>query len=353
MQQKKKNWIIAGIIGLIFIFLLWLVEGILLPFIAALLLAYFLDPAVDKLQRYKLSRTVSTTGVVGLFIFVVVSLFLILLPILQTQLAAFMVKIPTYASVIWSKIKALISFSQQSMSPDQIYNLQSAVNKTVFTTLNSVGDMLLNFLSGGIVVFNVLSLLLIIPVLLFYTLRDWDKITKEVMNLIPKKHETQTKSLLSDINQTLSGFIRGQASVCLVLAIFYAVGLSLTGIDLGVLIGLLTGILSFIPYFGFLTGVVLSVLLGLAQGAGWGVWIGLLIVFSLGQLLESYILTPKLVGDKVGLHPVWVIFALLAGGALFGFVGILVAVPFAAVIGVLLRRGVSYYKTTDFYKGRQ
>ena len=156
--------------------------------------------------------------------------------------------------------------------------------------------------------------------------------------MIPKKHETQIKSLLSDINRTLSGFIRGQASVCLVLAVFYAVGLSLTGIDLGVLIGLLTGILSFIPYFGFLTGVVLSVLLGLAQGAGWGVWIGLLIVFSLGQVLESYILTPKLVGDKVGLHPVWVIFALLAGGALFGFVGILVAVPFAAVIGVLLRR---------------
>ena len=137
------------------------------------------------------------------------------------------------------------------------------------------------------------------------------------------------------------------------MAVFYAVGLSLTGIDLGVLIGLLTGILSFIPYFGFLTGVVLSVLLGLAQGAGWGVWIGLLIVFSLGQVLESYILTPKLVGDKVGLHPVWVIFALLAGGALFGFVGILVAVPFAAVIGVLLRRAVLFYKTTDFYKGRK
>lgn len=353
MQQKKKNWIIAGLIGLVFILLLWLLEGILFPFVAALLLAYFLDPAVDKLQRSKLSRTVATTGVVGIFIFVVVSLFLILIPILQTQLAAFMVKIPTYAGVIWSKIKAVLTLSQQNMSPDQIYNLQSAVNKTVFTTLNSVGDMLLNFLSGGIVVFNVLSLLLIIPVLLFYTLRDWDNITSGVMNLIPKKHEAQIKSLLSDINRTLSGFIRGQASVCLVLAVFYAIGLSLTGIDLGVLIGLLTGILSFIPYFGFLTGVVLSVLLALAQGAGWGVWVGLLIVFSIGQVLESYILTPKLVGDKVGLHPVWVIFALLAGGALFGFIGILVAVPFAAVIGVLLRRAVLYYKTTNFYKGRK
>ncbi len=352
MQKKTKNGIIAGVAGGVFLILLWVLEGILFPFVAALLLAYFLDPAVDRLQRFKLSRNVSTMGVVGLFILAVISLFLILVPILQTQLAAFMIRIPTYASVIWGKVKAVISLSQQNMSPDQIYNLQTAVSKTVFTTLNSMGDMLLNFLSGGMVVFNVLSLLLIIPVLLFYTLRDWDLITKEAINLIPKKYETQTKSLLSDINRTLSGFIRGQASVCLVLAVYYAIGLSLAGLDLGVLIGLLTGIFSFIPYFGFLTGVVLSVLLALAQNAGWGLWIWLLVVFSIGQVLESYILTPKLVGDKVGLHPVWVIFALLAGGVLFGFLGILIAVPVAAVIGVLLRRAVVWYKQSSLYKGK-
>lgn len=168
-------------------------------------------------------------------------------------------------------------------------------------------------------------------------------------DLVPMNKKEEVSSIFKEINTALSGFIRGQASVCLLLALFYGVGLSLIGLDLGLLVGILSGVLSFIPYFGFLTGVILSCLLALVQEASISLWIGIGTVFLIGQILEGYVLTPKLVGDKVGLHPVWVIFSLLAGGALFGFIGVFVAVPVAAVIAVFVRRIIKWYKTTPVY----
>ena len=168
-------------------------------------------------------------------------------------------------------------------------------------------------------------------------------------DLIPLNKKEEVNSIFKEINTALSGFIRGQASVCLLLGLFYGVCLSLIGLDSGLLVGFLSGILSFIPYFGFLTGVILSYLLALVQQASVSLWIGIGLVFLIGQILESYILTPKLVGNKVGLHPVWVIFSLLAGGALFGFVGVFVAVPVAAIIGVFVRRILKWYRSTPVY----
>ena len=169
---------------------------------------------------------------------------------------------------------------------------------------------------------------------------------------MPKNKEKQILSIWQEIDMRLSGFIRGQTLVCLSLGIFYAIGLFVVDLNYGILIGLLAGILSFIPYFGFGIGLLLSLFLGIMQGFSWGQWIGLGSVFILGQILEGYILTPKLVGNRVGLHPVWVMFALLAGGVLFGFVGVLLAVPMAAIIGVLIRHALTWYKKTEFYKGK-
>lgn len=340
-------------VGLILAVLLWFtveISGILLPFILAFVLAYFLHPAVQALEHKKMPRGLATSLITGLFCFFVVAIFLILVPILQTQVVALMVKIPAVAEVIWHHIQQLMLYTKENISQDQLTQISDAVSQTVFSVFNTLGNNLLKMLTGGIVFFNVVSLILITPVVLFYVLRDWQGVEEKMAGLVPEKNKKQISGIFGEINQILSGFIRGQASVCLLLGLFYGVGLSFIGLDFGLLVGLLAGILSFIPYFGFLTGIVLSVLLAVVQQGSIELWIGLIVVFLIGQILEGYVLTPKLVGDKVGLHPVWVIFALLAGGALFGFLGVLVAVPVAAVIGVLVRHIVKWYKLTPIYK---
>ncbi len=330
---------------------LYAIESILLPFILAFVLAYVLHPSVVKLERWHLSRAVATSIVVVGFCLLIVAISLILIPILQTQLLDFFAKIPDTTTAIWGKLKGLILLTRENMSQEQLARISEAVGQAAFTFLNSIGTSLSRVISGGFAIFNVVSLIVISPVVLFYVLRDWNHIRTTITSLIPKDKEKDVKTIWQEINQTLSGFIRGQALVCFFLGLFYALGLSLVGLDLGILVGLLAGILSFIPYFGFATGVLLSILLALTQDASLGMWIGLGIVFIVGQVLESYILTPYLVGKNVGLSAVWVIFALLAGGVMFGFLGILVAVPVAAVIGVLIRHTVAWYRTTDFYKG--
>lgn len=340
-------------ITLILLCILWFtvqISGILLPFILAFVLAYFLHPAVISLEKKHFPRAVATSVITALFCLFIIAIFLILIPILQTQVVALMVKIPAVADVLWTHIQKLMLYTKENISQEQLSQISQAVSKTIFGVFNTLGTNLLKMLTGGIVFFNVVSLILITPVVLFYVLRDWKGVEEKMAGLIPEKNKKEVKSFFGEINQILSGFIRGQASVCLLLGLFYGIGLSVIGLDFGLLVGLLAGILSFIPYFGFLTGIVLSVLLAVVQHASWDLWIGLIVVFTMGQILEGYVLTPKLVGDKVGLHPVWVIFALLAGGALFGFIGVLIAVPVAAVIGVVVRRVVKWYKATPVYR---
>lgn len=351
-MKVNKTYVILGVAAIVLLAFITAISSILLPFVLAFVLAYFLNPLVVKLENRHWSRTVSTSLVVTGFCIFVVSILLILIPVLQTQVAAFMVKVPSIVAVLWAKVKLILSYAGGKFSPEQMYQLSDAVSGSVFSVLNSIGAGLMSVVSGGMVVFNVLALIVITPVVLFYVLNDWEVVSKKIKGLVPHKYEKGAMNIWGEINKTLSGFIRGQISVCLCLAVYYALGLSLVGLELGALVGIMAGVLSFIPYFGFLTGVLLSILLAITQDATWGMWVSGAVVFVIGQVLESYILTPKLVGDNVGLHPVWVIFALLAGGVLFGFLGILVAVPVAAVIGVLLRRGVGWYKGTSFYKGK-
>ncbi len=325
------------------------ISGILLPFVLAFVLAYFLHPFVVSLQKKHLSRTVATSIITGLFCFFIVGVFLILVPILQTQILALMVKVPILADILWEKTQSVVLYTKENIAPDQLKQISEAVSATVVSLFNTLGARLLKMLTGGIVFFNIVSLILITPVVLFYVLRDWCCVEKKMADMIPLKNKEKVKGIFSEINTALSGFIRGQASVCLLLGLFYGIGLSIIGLDFGLLVGLLAGILSFIPYFGFLTGIVLSCLLALTQSASLLLWAGIIGIFLVGQVLEGYVLTPKLVGDKVGLHPVWIIFALLAGGSLFGFLGVLVAVPVAAVIGVFVRHIVAWYKKSPVY----
>lgn len=347
---NKQILLIGLFIALLGVFL-YAIEGILLPFVLAFVLAYVLHPSVVKLEKCHLNRTAATSIIVVGFCLFIVMISLILIPILQTQVFEFFAKIPDATAAIWGKLKSLILLTRDNMSQEQLARISDAVGQAAFTFLNSVGTTLSRVISGGFAIFNVVSLIVVSPVVLFYVLRDWKHVQETIASLIPKHKEKEVKTIWQEINQTLAGFIRGQAAVCFFLGLFYALGLSLVGLDLGILVGLLAGILSFIPYFGFSIGVLLSVLLALTQGASMGMWIGLGVVFIIGQILESYVLTPYLVGKNVGLSAVWVIFALLVGGVLFGFLGILLAVPVAAVIGVLLRHALAWYRTTDFYKG--
>lgn len=329
------------------------ISPILLPFVLAFVLAYFLHPLAIYLEKKNFSRSTASIFITFLFCFFIVAVFLIFVPILQAQILALMVKVPQFVDVLWIKIKTLILYTKENIPQDQLKQISEAVSKTVFSLFNTMGTNLLKVLTGGLVFFNIISLVLITPVVLFYVLRDWVFVEKKMADLIPLNKKEEVHSIFKEINTALSGFIRGQASVCLLLGVFYGVFLSLIGLDSGLLVGFLSGILSFIPYFGFLTGVILSCLLALVQQASFSLWVGIGLVFLFGQILESYVLTPKLVGNKVGLHPVWVIFALLAGGVLFGFVGVFVAVPVAAIIGVLVRRILKWYRSTPVYLSTQ
>lgn len=349
MTKFQKALLAVVVILSLLTWFVFEISGILLPFILAFVLAYFLHPSVVVLQRKRLSRTVATTIITVLFCFFVIGVFLILIPILQAQILTLMVKIPVLADVLWEKIQTVVLYTKENIAPDQLKQISNVVSTTVFSLFNTLSSKLLKMLTGGIVFFNIVSLILITPVVLFYVLRDWRSVERKMADMVPVGYKEKVHVIFSEINRALSGFIRGQASVCLLLGLFYGVGLSLVGLDFGLLIGLLSGILSFIPYFGFLTGIVLSCLFALVQAASLGLWLGIAIVFVIGQILESYILTPRLVGDKVGLHPVWVMFSLLAGGALFGFVGVLIAVPVAAIVGVFVRHIIMWYKKTPVY----
>jgi predicted PurR-regulated permease PerM len=205
---------------------------------------------------------------------------------------------------------------------------------------------------GGIAIANLLSLIFITPVVTFYMLRDWDRLIAHIDSLLPREYAATVREQAKAIDHTLAGFARGQASVCLVLAAYYASGLMLVGLPFGLVVGLAAGLLTFIPYLGAATGFVVGMAIALANFDSWTAIIAVAIVFAIGQVIESNVLTPRLVGNRVGLHPVWVIFALLAGGALFGFVGILLAVPSAAAIGVLVRFATGRYMESPVYLGR-
>jgi predicted PurR-regulated permease PerM len=351
MNSKKivLFWLfsLALMIGLLF-----LLKGILLPFIASMVLAYFLDPVVEWGEKKGLSRTLSIIFLMVIAILVILSFIALAVPMLQNQIMSFSAKLPDYINRMWDYIHPLFERLKASIpAAAELGNIKETAVSYVGSGMKMLLSVTHNLISGGMAVFNVVSLLVITPVVCFYLLRDWHKVTSFFKGIIPEYAKETVGEQVKAINTILSGFIRGQAMVCLSLAFYYSVGLSLAGLDLGIVIGFLTGILSFIPYVGCLSGFVISMLLGLVQYSDMWNLLWIVGVFGIGQILEGYVLTPNLVGDKTGLHPVWIIFALMAGGYLLGFLGILIAVPTAAVIGVLIRFTIARYKQSSFYKG--
>ncbi|EXL08773.1 membrane protein [Aquamicrobium defluvii] len=349
LRRQALFWGAATVALIIF---LYVFSGILLPFVAGMALAYFLDPVADRLQRLGLSRLMATIVILFAFIIVLVLAIVVLVPVLASQMADFAAKLPEYVTRLQSLVT---NFDPQWL--ERRFGVDAAGLKEGLNSLLTSGFGLLTTLfqsiwSSGMALVSVVSLLVVTPVVAFYMLLDWDRMIAVVDSWVPRDHVETVRAIFSDINTATAGFVRGQGTLCLVLGCMYAVGLTLTGLNFGILIGLFAGLISFIPYVGSLTGLVLAV--GVAFVQFWPDWIMVVVVafvFFAGQFIEGNILQPKLVGKSVGLHPVWLMFALFAFGALFGFVGLLIAVPAAAAIAVLVRFALSRYLESPFYKG--
>ena len=345
--RQLRFWLIGLVVFLIAVYFL---RAILLPFVAGMAVAYFLDPVCDRLERWGASRAWATSIVTVLFILLVAISLLLIVPPLERQMVDFAHQLPQYLQVAAERLQPIL---------DQIRRRLHTTNSALFGStgeqVSAVAGWLVgalgNVVSGGLAFFNLLSLIFITPIVAFYLLRDWDRIVARLDGWLPRDHAAVIREQLNEVDRTLAGFARGQATVCLCLAAYYGGGFSIVGLDFGLALGLVAGLLSFIPFVGSALALVGSISLALLQ---YDTWLPVMLVLGvcvLGQVLEGYVLTPKLVGDRVGLHPVWVIFALLAGGALFGFLGLLLAVPVAAVLGVVARFGLVRYLTSHYYRG--
>lgn len=349
MSGMQKIWV-WGIACVAFFMILYMLRDVLLPFVAGISIAYFLDPLTSKLQQKMHSRIAALCIVFSILILVLLLCIFIVVPIVQKQIGLFLTNLPVYAALLWEKLEPYVA-ELKKVFPHQAENLKQTLSEHFSGGMKLLLGTVRKVLSGSMAFINLMSLLLITPVVAFYLLRDWNKFCKVIKGLLPREEARTIRKLLAEMNDIVSGFVRGQATVCLCLGVFYAVGLTLSGLDLGLMIGLGIGLLSFIPYVGSTIGFVTSVGLSIVQFNDWKRTAVVIVIFFLGQMLEGNILTPKLVGEKVGLHPVWVMFALLAGATLFGFLGVLIAVPAAAIIGVLVRFGVQKYKESSLYLG--
>jgi predicted PurR-regulated permease PerM len=334
----------------VFVVLLWLLSEVLLPFVAGMALAYFLDPSVKRLERAHLNRTLATLLVISLFIVAFLLLVILIVPILGAQLTAFIENIPGYVA----RIQALVTDPSRPWLRRIIGQgfRDADVGDLVRQGAGYMATFLRSLWSGGQALISIFALLVVTPVVAFYILNDWDRMLATIDNWVPLPHRETVRTLAREIDAAIAGFVRGQTGVCLILGSLYAVALSLTGLSFGLLIGLVSGLISFIPFVGSMTGLVLSV--GVAVAQFWPAWTWILAVagiFLVGQFVEGYVLQPKLVGESVGLHPVWLMFALFAFGYLFGFVGMLLAVPLAAAVGVLTRFALRQYLASPLYTG--
>ena len=350
-RRQIRFWLIVAALLALFIYVF---SEILLPFVAGMVLAYFLDPVADRLERAGLSRVWATIFILFAFVVVLTVGFIILIPILTSQLTDFVARLPDYLS----RLQALITgfdptWVEQRFGVNDA-DLRDGLNSLLASGVGFMTTIFQSIWNSGMALFNIAGLLVVTPVVAFYMLLDWDRMVETVDRWVPRDHVQTVRQIATDINIATAGFVRGQGTLCLVLGVMYAVGLTAVGLNFGILIGLFAGLISFVPYVGSLVGLILS--LGVAFVQFWPNWpmiAAVAGVFFLGQFIEGNILQPRLVGKSVGLHPVWLMFALFAFGALFGFVGLLIAVPAAAAIAVLVRFAISRYLDSPLYGGHR
>ncbi|MGQ0566816.1 MAG: AI-2E family transporter [Gemmobacter sp.] len=344
VREQATYW---GVAAVVLLLMLVLLENVILPFVVGGAIAYFLDPLADRLERLGMGRTLATVAISLGMMLIAVLVVLAVIPSLVSQLSALI----NAAPAIFQQLQTFLL----ERFPD-LKDETSTIRQTILSigeTIQAKGGDLANGLIGSaLTLINGVVFLVVVPVVSFYLLLDWDRMIARVDGWLPRDHAPVIRQLAGEIDTVLSAFVRGQMSVCVIMGVFYAVALGLTGLQFGMVVGAIAGAVTFIPYVGAVVGGALAI--GLALFQFWGDWLSIGLVagiFVLGQFLEGNVITPKLVGNSVGLHPVWLMFALSAFGALFGFLGLLVAVPLAASIGVLIRYGLRQYKDSQLYQG--
>ena len=329
--------------------LLWLLSDVLLPFVAGLALAYLQSPLADRLERWGINRTVAALLIVAGIVLGLIAVVVVVVPLLVQQGAAFIASIPGH----FKRLQELF------IEPNVAWLEWLGVGdkgKTMADVVGQASSWLMNFAyslwTGGKALVSAASVLIVMPVVTFYLICDWHGMLEIVDSWVPVRQRETVRQLARELDAAISGFVRGQLGVCSVLGLYYAIALTLVGLHFGLLIGLIAGLITFVPYIGSMTGLLIAASVALAQF--WPDWKRIVIViaiFLVGQFVEGNILSPKLVGERVGLHPVWMIFAMFAFGYLLGFVGLLLAVPLAAAIAVLFRFGMRQYLASPFYTG--
>ncbi len=356
--MNRKTWITIGFLFslLILIGFFYLIRSVFIPFLLALILAYFLDPAVDWLEERRLSRTLAVSLVFAAFLAIAGALLGFLVPTVKSELSFLQKALPGYVDNLYNLIPSSV-LGWFGIAEEQ--DLQSLINQVLagarnlsFDLVNQVAVFLSHAFSSTLRFFLALLGYFIIPIYLFYLLRDFDRMKQALVDLIPYRQRQSTVSVGHEINDVLGGFIRGQLTVCMLLAVFYSIGLLIIGIDMPFVIGIMSGVAFIIPYLGTLIGIVVAGTMAIVKFHDLlhpALVIGL---FGLVQGLEGTVITPRIVGDRVGLHPLGTIIAVLVGGELFGFLGLLLAVPVAASLNVLFKHALSRYRNSEF-RGRE
>lgn len=347
--QRVAFWGAAFAVLVIFLLVF---NDILLPFVAGMALAYALDPVADRFEQLGLGRVGATLTILVLVVVFLVLAALLLAPVLINQFNDFIAGLPEYARKLEGMLDSFLQSDFAHYLGLDGTTLSGSLSNFTAQGAQYLGTIVVSLWSGGWAVINILSLVVITPVVAFYLLYDWDRLVTKVDGLLPRDHVDEIRQISRDIDRSIAGFIRGQGLVCLIMAAFYATGLALVGLNFGFLIGLVAGLIGFIPFVGAAVGFIVS--LGVAIVQFWPDWIWIVAtmsVFFLGQFIEGNFLQPRLIGQSVGLHPVWVIFALFAFGYLFGFVGVMIAIPAAAAVGVLVRYALKRYQASPFYRG--
>jgi predicted PurR-regulated permease PerM len=344
IRDQLKYWGIAGAVSLV---ILWFTGDVLLPFLIGAAIAYFLDPVADRLETLGLSRAMATTVIALIAIMIFVLMALLVVPTLVNQAINLIGVAPeltrNFTDFLTERFPTLLVEGS---------TLRTSITSIGVTVQERGGELLNTALASAASLLNILLLFVIVPVVAVYLLLDWDRMVAQIDSLLPRDHAPVIRSLARDIDKTLASFIRGMGTVCLILGTYYAIALMLVGLQFGLVVGFIAGLVTFIPYLGAMLGGVLAI--GLALFQFWGDWVSIGLVaaiFVLGQVLEGNFLTPKLVGNSVGLHPVWLILALSMFGSMFGFVGMLAAVPIAAALGVVARFATNQYRDSVLYKG--
>jgi predicted PurR-regulated permease PerM len=339
-------WLLA--LAVLFL-LLHLLSGVLLPFVAGFGIAYLLAPMVAWLTRWKFPRGLAALTVLLLFVLLLVTVIVLIVPVLELQAAQMMRAAPAVAGFVRDEAQRLLELAQKELPPDQIHKAQDMIGGWTGAALGWLAGLVEGLLTRSLAIANLLALLLITPLVAFFMLRDWQIIIAKLDDLLPRAYAQTIREQMRLVDATISGYMHGQALVSLIVGIYYAVALSIVGLNFAFILAIVVAILSFIPYVGEVFGVLLAISLASMQWGTWGKIVAIAVIFLVGHLAAADVLQPKLIGSRVHLHQVWVIFALLAFGELFGFLGILLALPAAAVTGVLVRFALNRYRHSSLY----